>query len=303
MDGHGSSLIFYAEMMKAIKILMLILGMTGFAGNAFAQEAPDSIAVCLPGEPEAITGEAPQGGDTSRLMTVEEIAAASDRIVSEYDSDWTDLSMQGKLSFDGLPMSVSVKVYMKRGESVILSARAPFFGEVARVEVCQDSITLINKHTRCYNVQPLSGLGVDRKAYLTDLQDILLGQVAFPGHGRLTPDCALLSQWIALPTSEALLYPGAELQTEGTEYGFVMDSADWQLNSFVLMLQKTGVVIETKYLYGDKGWTLGLEISLPKKKMAGEVQLSYPEYGGSPLEFTALGDKYRKVDFRQLMKF
>ncbi|MDE6741576.1 MAG: DUF4292 domain-containing protein, partial [Muribaculaceae bacterium] len=239
----------------------------------------------------------------SRLLTVEEIAVATDSIIAAYDADWTDLSMQGKLSFDGLPMSVSVKVYMKRGEAIILSARAPFLGEVARVEANRDSITFINKHTRCYNVQPLKGYGMDPTAYLSDLQDVFLGQVAFPGHGRLTAENALLSQWIALPTSEALLYPGVELQTAGTEYGFVLDSTDWQLRSFVLMLQQTGVVIETKYLYGEKGWTLGLEVSLPKMKLQGEVQLSYPEYDGTQLEFTVPGGKYRKVDFKQLLKF
>lgn len=240
----------------------------------------------------------------SRLMTVEEISVATDSIAANYDSDWTDLSMQGKLTFDGLPMSVSVKVYMKRGESVILSARAPFLGEVARVEVNRDSIMLINKYTRCYNVQTLVGLDVDRKAYLCDLQDILLGQVAFPGRGRLTPELAGLSQWISLPTAESLIYPAAELQIQGTEYGFVMDSSCWELRSFVMMLQKSGVVLETKYLYGEKGWTLGLEISLPKKKMKGEVELSYPEYDdGTALDFTEIGKKYRKVDFRELMKF
>ena len=288
--------------MKEIRILILMIGIMA-AAQAFGQTAPDSVAVCLPDEPADMAEAAPDTENASRLLTVEEIGMATDSITGNYDSDWTDLSMQGKLSFDGLPMSVSVKVYMKRGEAVILSARAPFFGEVARVEMNRDSITLINKHTRCYNVQPLAGLDVDRKAYLSDLQDILLGQVAFPGHGRLTADNALLSQWIGLATGETLLYPLGELQTAGTEYGFVLDSTVWQLNSFVLMLQKTGVVIETKYLYGDKGWTLGLEISLPKKKLGGEVQLSYPDYEAAPLEFTVLDGKYRQVDFRQLMKF
>ena len=282
---------------------MLVLLTALFSVSISGQVYPDSIAVCPADECAETAVDTADEGNVSRLLTVEEIGEATDSITGNYDSEWTDLSMQGKLTFDGLPMSVSVKVYMKRGESVILSARAPFFGEVARVEVCQDSITLINKHTRCYNVQPLSGLGVDRKAYLTDLQDILLGQVAFPGHGRLTAENSCHSQWIGLPTSEVLLYPGPELQTEATEYGFVMDSADWQLSSFVLMLQKSGTVIETKYIYGEKGWTLGLEISLPKKKMSGEVQLSYPDYDGASLEFTTLGEKYRKGDFRQLMKF
>ena len=282
---------------------MMVVGMMGVAGVALGQEAPDSIAICPPGEPGEAKEMAPEQGAVSRVMTVEEVAVAADSIAANYDTEWTDLSMQGKLSFDALPMPVSVKVYMKRGESVILSARAPLFGEVARVEVNRDSITLINKHTRTYNVQSFEGLPVDRSAYLCDLQDILLGQVAFPGRGRLTPELALLSRWIALPTEEALIYPSPELQTPGTEYGFVMDSTCWDLRSFVMMLQKSGVVLETKYLYGDKGWTLGLEITLPKKKMKGEVQLSYPDYNASPLEFTVIGDRYRKVDFKQLLRF
>ena len=291
--------------MGNVRILTILVAVMLTVTEAFGQTIPDSIAICEPGEAPTVmeddkAAEAPSGG---RVMTIEEVCVAADSIIANYDADWTDLSMQGKLSFEGLPMSVSVKVYMRRGESIILSARAPFLGEVARVEANQDSITLINKYTRCYNVQPLGDLPVDRRAYLTDLQDVLLGQVAFPGHGRLTRDNALMSQWVALPTSEALIYPGVELQTVGTEYGFVMEPEGWQLRSFLLMLQKTGVVMETKYLYGEKGWTLGLEISLPKKKMGGEVQLSYPDYEASPMEFTQLGGKYRKVDFKQLMKF
>lgn len=286
-----------------MRAFALILMVFAFESVMLGQIVPDSITICSPGESGEVIEPAQETESVSRLMTVEEIAVATDTIISNYDSEWKDLSMQGKLSFDGLPMSVSVKLYMKRGESIILSARAPIFGEVARVEICQDSIVLINKHSRTYNVQSLVGLDVDSKAYLCDLQDILLGQVAFPGHGRITPQIASESQWIALPTDDALIYPSAELQVAGTEYGFVMDSLCWQLKSFVLMLSKTGVVVETKYLYGEKGWTLGIEIALPKKKLGGEAQLSYPDYEPTPLEFTVVGSKFRKVDFKELMRF
>ncbi len=286
-------------MIRIISTVAVIVAAVDMA----AQTAPDSIAICPSGEKSEIMEPQPESDNASRLMTVEEIAVASDSIIANYDSEWKDLSMQGKLSFDVLPMSVSVKLYMKRGESIILSARAPIFGEVARVEISQDSITLINKHSRTYNVQSFTGLDVDSKAYLCDLQDILLGQVAFPGHGRLTPEIASQSQWIAMNSDNALIYPSSALQVAGTEYGFVMESLCWQLKSFVLMLSNTGVVVETKYLYGDKGWTLGIEVSLPKKKLAGEAQLSYPDYNPMPLEFTAIGSKYRKVDFKELMRF
>lgn len=287
------------RMKNFIVVVFALLAIAEMSGQTVA----DSIAICPPGAEAEIMEPQPETSGTSRVMTIEEIAIATDTIIANYDSEWKDLSMQGKLTFDGLPMPVSVKLYMRRGESIILSARAPIFGEVARVEVSQDSIVLINKHSRTYNVQSLVGLDVDSKSYLSDLQDILLGQVAFPGHGRITPDMAFQSQWIAMPADNALIYPSSELQVYGTEYGFVMDSTIWQLRSFVLMLQKSGVVVETKYLYGDKGWTLGLEVSLPKKKMGGEAQLSYPDYNPTPLEFTVLGSKYRKVGFKELMRF
>ena len=269
---------------------------------SLGQGVPDSISVCPPEDTPEVSDPAMDGGSVARVMSAAEIAVAADTIIANYDSDWTDLSMQGRLQFDGLPMSVNVKIYMKRGESIIMSARAPIFGEVARVEVNPDSIVFVNKHTRTYNSQPFGSLGVDTKAYLCDLQDIMLGQVAFPGHGRLTREIALDSQWIAMPEDNSLIYPDPEMQVAGTEYGFVMDSSCWQLSSFVLML-KPGIVLETGYRYGKQGWTLTLEITLPKKKMQGEVELSYPDYEPSPLEFTSLAGKYRKVDFKDLMKF
>ncbi len=284
-----------------IKTIIAAVAVLTYSIDMAGQSTPDSIAVCPPGEPAEAMEPQPQAQPNQ--MSMEEIAVAVDTIRANYDSDWNELSMQGKLQFDGLPMRLSVKVYMKRGESVIMSARAPIFGEVARVEINPDSIVLINKHTRTYYSQSVSGLGVDTKAYLSDLQDIMLGQVAYPGYGRLTADMAIASQWIPMPEDNALIYPSPELQVEDTEYGFVMDSSCWQLRSFVLMLKKSATVIETSYIYGSEGWTLGLEINVPKKKMQGEVQLSYPDYEPTPLDFTSLSGRYRKVGFRELMKF
>lgn len=282
---------------KKIAVLFFVVFSATVAGAQIPIPS-DSVAICEPGDPSETIDES-----ASRLMTVEEIAVATDTIIANYDSEWKDLSMQGKLSFTGLPMRVSVKVYMKRGESVILSARAPFLGEVARVELNKDSIVFINKRSRTYNTQPLAGFTSNPRAYLCDLQDILLGEMAFPGHGHITQDLAAQSQWIAMAGDNALVYPSKPLQIPGSEYGFVMDSTCWQLRSFVLMIQQSGVVLNTNYIYGEEGWTLGLEISLKNKTMKGEVELSYPDYSPTPLDFTALANKYRKVDFKELLKF
>lgn len=288
-------------MKNILRVTVLLALSIIVALPVWGQNAPDSIAICLPGDPDSAMEEQP--ASISRLMTMEEIAIAVDTITANYDSDWKDLSMQGKLSFTGLPMRVSVKVYMERGKSIILSARAPFLGEVARVEICADSIVFINKHSRTYNTQPLAGLASDPQAYLCDIQDILLGQVALPGHGRMTPALSSGAQWIAITDSDALIYPFKDYQIDGTDYGFVMDASCWQLSAFVLMLQKAGVVVQTTYQYREDDWTLGLEIDLQKKRLKGDVELTYPDYAPTPLEFTAIGNKYRRVEMKDIMKF
>lgn len=293
-------------MRHMIKIMAAMALMASLLLPVFAMaqsSRPDSLAVCLPGKPDTVMNENHASATVARLMGVEEIAVAVDSLSANYDSDWTELSMQGKLSFTGLPMRVSVKVYMHRGNSIILSARAPFLGEVARVEMCQDSITFINKHSRTYNTQSLAGLVADPQAYLCDIQDILLGQVAFPGHGRMTRDLSKGARWIALSESDAFIYPFDEFQISGTEYGFIMDSSCWQLYNFVMLLQNAGVVVQTTYQYDEDDWMLGLDIDLGKKRLKGEVQLSYPDYAPTPLEFTSVGSKYRRVDMKELMRF
>lgn len=236
-------------------------------------------------------------------MTAEEIAVAADTIISRYSPDWQELSMQGKLTFDGLSVRPTVKIYMKRGESVIMSARASIFGEVARVEINRDSVTFINKYTKTYNAQPISAYTKDYPGGISDIQDILLGQLAIPGRGRLSPELAMRAEWITIPGQGTLIYPQAALQFPKSDYGFVADTDDWHLKAFALSLPEANAFLETGYLYGDEGWTLLLKITLRDKPMQGELRLSYPDYAPTPLQATDAGARYRKVDIKQLLKF
>lgn len=230
-----------------------------------------------------------------------DILTVVDSITASYDSEWKDLSMQGKLSFDGLAIRSNVKIYMRRGESIILSARAPIFGEVARVEISQDSITCINKHSRLYCSSSLDSVA---PSIIADIQDILLGQVALPGVGRITDEIVSDSEWIDIPEQGVMLYPSSNLQMKGMECAFIMDPESWQMLSFALLLTRVSTLLETTYLYGESGWTLGLRFSLGNKSpLNGKLELSYPDYEPTPMTFTDAGTKYRKTDFKGLMRF
>lgn len=237
-----------------------------------------------------------------RLLTIEEIAVAADTVMANYDADWERLSMQGRLQFDGLPMRLSVKVYMERGKSVLMSARAPIMGELARVEILGDSITLINKNSRTYNVISLQPVASGYPDILSDLQDILLGQMAFPGQGRVTQPLASQARWINMPDSRTIVFPDESLQLPGSQYGFVLDDA-MQLSAFAIAVIQAQLEVQTTYLYGNEGWTMGIDIMVRGKDMHGGLELSYPDYSPNPLQPTVLDKHYRKVDFRELMKY
>ncbi len=231
-------------------------------------------------------------------------AAALPAVPAEADTaGWEQLSMQGKLSMEGLPVKPSVKIFMKRGESVIMSARAPFFGEVVRVEVNSDSITVINKHTRSFLSHPMSSVFGQDSCAVSDLQDILLGEVAFPGHGPLTPDLAVRSELSATAEGDIFMLPEDSLQYEDVEYGFVLDADDGQLLTFALMHRKTESVVTLDYLYGDEGWTLGLLFEINGHPVEGELTLSYPDYNPTPLGFTDAAARYKRTDLKGLLKF
>jgi len=240
---------------------------------------------------------------TESLLRESEVSSALDSICSNYPEDWSELSMEGKLSFEGLPVRPTVKIYMKRGESVILSARAPIFGEVARVEMSNDSVTFINKHSRKYMSVNLQRYSSMCPGMMADIQDILLGYVAYPGHGRLTEQLAEKSDWIDDEDDAVLLMPRAELQYPGMQYGFVLNPQDYGMSNVVMALIKNEMIIEMSYIYGDRGWTWAFEVEKGNRPVGGELQLSYPDYVPTPLQFTKVGDKYQRTDLRGLLKF
>ncbi|MCM1491106.1 MAG: DUF4292 domain-containing protein [Muribaculum sp.] len=281
-------------------LVSAIMSVSIMVANAATVFDTDTIAVDVLTEDVVVVDSVALQPETIMQDIVDE---AVDAITHSYPDDWSQLSMQGKLSFEGLPINPSVKLYMKRGEVVIMSARAPIVGEVARLEICNDSITIINKHTRKYwsqQIQHQEKVGPD---IISDIQDVMLGYVAYPGHGRMNSELAHISSWTVVPDNKIFIYPDTSMQFRSSEYGFIIDSDDYALSSFLLLLSGHDAVLETTYLYGEAGWTLGLTIETNKGSLGGQLQLSYPDYNPSPLDLTNAGEKFSRTDIKGILKF
>lgn len=127
----------------------------------------------------------------------------------ERAAPWTTAEISGKLKLPKLPISPTLKIYMKKGSDIILSARAPFLGEVVRVELCGDSLVAVNKMKKVYARASTESLQEIDPTLCEEVQSLLLGRVAIPGHGEINHDnCSLAIMEMA--GEELLLSPASD---------------------------------------------------------------------------------------------
>lgn len=212
---------------------------------------------------------------------------------------WQNVSYKGKVKVDGLPIALNLKIYMVRGESVIMSLSAPLIGEVGRVEIDQSSILLVNKHSKTYCKEDLSRPLNELGATITDLQDLLMGRIFVLGSGTLTEGNApqvevaegASSTWIVTPKS----------QPERAQYGFTV------YQDGLMMLAMAGTPDESylataEYEYNKSDTDIDLTFKIKGKAVKLSMQLEAPNYSPSPLEPVTINSKWTRQSFRTWLK-
>lgn len=69
-------------------------------------------------------------------------------IISSY-TPWQSVELNGKLQMERLPLTPSVRIYMEYKQKIFISVRAPFVGEVGRVEIDSTQVVAVNRLKKC----------------------------------------------------------------------------------------------------------------------------------------------------------
>lgn len=99
---------------------------------------------------------------------------------------WKSAGWSGKLQGEMLPVSVTMKTYMRRDSLTLISLRAPLIGEVARIEIDNKNLLIVNKYKKRYSKIDLTAYGDIPSKVHSSIQDILIGRVAVIGNGVLS---------------------------------------------------------------------------------------------------------------------
>lgn len=224
------------------------------------------------------------------------------RILSGY-TPWSTVELNGKLQIPNMPMGIkpSVKIWMKRGERVMLSLRAPLMGEVGRAEIDEDSIMVVNKMKNTYCKEATGALLQGFPVSLNDLQSLLLARVFLLAKGELAVEDSPLVTLLKANDGSLMVVPAQSEQPEGAEYGF-LTRGDGKLLALLVNIFGNEMPLTVIYDYTIAGGH-ELEAALPGNGM-GQASLSFekPLWGAAPFAGFTPDKRCRRMTLRDFMR-
>lgn len=215
---------------------------------------------------------------------------------------WQSVELNGKLKAKGLPVSPSVRLYMENGRRLDLSVRAPFVGEVLRLQADQDSILAINKMKNTWCSIPTADFATLCPGGLQMLQSVFLGRAALLGAGEMNEEMA--DMLTAYPDDEEgwLLMPLTDLQPAGARYGYVIGGEGRPL-ALVVEIDGADDYIQADYDWKKNGrYDIELQAALGRHFLTAEFQFDAPKWDAQPMKLISPDSKFQRLDFQDFIK-
>lgn len=218
-------------------------------------------------------------------------------IIRSY-SPWSSVEFNGKLKYEKLPVNPTVKMYMVRDSLIQISVRASLLGEIGRLELTRDHITVVNRMKRTYFKESADNLMEMYPGIIGDIQSIFLARVTVLGQGQLGYDNVEVVSieedrdggWIVIPRSDGI---------SGLRYGYLVGSnSRTQALDAVL---KNLFELEVLYSYANKGMTMQINVDAKKKKFNASLEFSSVKWGGSLMSPVKL-DNYTRMSLKDFFK-
>lgn len=238
------------------------------------------------------------------VITEENLVEVGDSIEIIFPNyePWDVASLAGKLKMQGLPLSPTLKIFMKRDSLISVSVRAPFMGEVGRLDLTPDTLLLANKMNKTFMKQSVGGLNSKTLPFgIDDIQDLLLARFFLPGFDVMEDDLEELTD-ITYSDGQVNVVPKGEAEIPGVKYAFAVDEYFTPLMILVMPEDNPEVEIDVVYDYKQKGYDIWFGGKFGSKAMEATLEMKDPEWKGDepkPLDLR----KYREAKIEQIFGY
>ena len=215
--------------------------------------------------------------------------------------DWNTARISGKLRLESLPVTPSLKIYMKKGSDLSISASAVFVGEVFRLDLTKDSLFIVNKMKKVYCQESADKLKEIYPTACEELQSILLGRMIVPGNGEFSA-ANIEKTAIEMENEIRKVIPNiGDLPISFALY-YLLDR-NGRLSDLVVEGDRGKELVALSYDWKGNG---GVDISTVIKKKGTavdvELELDAPKWGGEPLTPCRLGKGYKRISLQDFFK-
>lgn len=258
----------------------------------------------------------PAGMNAQTPLKGTSLTSAVTEITSDY-KPWRSAGWSAQVQSDMLPVSITMKVYMRRDSLTLISLRAPLIGEVARVEIDNSALLVINKRKKRYAKIDLTNYGNHPALIHASLQDILVGRVSVIGDGTLSSSNCKKTDIYSLAGQGYVIACRMPEQYGAFNYGYGVDDA----GRMVSMQAVKGKTQESSAPQGMSSATTEINFQLAadityKNQATADVTAIYAgkqysvalknislEYGTSGFDRFKIPDSYSECDLREAIRF
>ena len=256
----------------------------------------------------------PMTADAQDEITGKEKKEVVKEIVAGY-KNWNKAGFQAKVKMDLLPVDLTMKVYMEKGKLTLISLRAPFIGEAARIEMDKDSVLLVNKLKKRYCSLPLDDVERAIPNVMDYVQSTLLGRIVIAGYGQLSTSNAKYMTLLSGSDSIYLAVPDMPEGVNGT-YGYQLD-AEKLLTMIMMAWGSPDTVVDDNgnEVYAFKASLTipieyrrnriyaGVELQFRDRLYTAELEADPVEWGAKGFDRFTLGRGYSRGSVKEVMRF
>lgn len=215
------------------------------------------------------------------------------RLITASYTPWQTVELSGSLHADKLPLNPSVKIIMEYNRMVQISVRAPFVGEVVRIDVSTDSIIAVNKLKRAYWAESLDEAVKNMPLTVGALQDLLLERIFLLDAGTLSTDNHTRAN-ISREPDCWLVVPGYQPMDGRVQYGFMVDDAG-QLGATYITTDTGSHTALCEYVPEKDKTKIDVSVETDGKLFFASLKLNEPKWGATLMKSAQIKSNYRRV--------
>lgn len=229
-----------------------------------------------------------------------EALEAVNTILSRY-MPWQNVTFNGKVRSDRLPMSPTVRIYAENGTLLQISLRAPLIGEIGRAEITPTEALVVNRWKKTYFRESMDNITSTYPHILSDIQNLLLGRVVLLGSGVLSLDNLNEVELVKADNDEWAIVPRQKPVNGKLNYGYIT-APGGRTEALYAEMEGRPESLAVTYEYVDNAMDMIFDLKTSGGSTRAMLDFTSVRWGGERMAPINVNNGYTRMSVQEFLK-